>query len=89
MNIVDMLPQLDDKGLVNVFENATRLAASGTAKQQKDAAEAMPHIEAERVRRKALVRDAAVARAAARPPAAKKPSRAKVAAAEKAAAESA
>jgi hypothetical protein len=51
MKIVDMLPQLDAEALATVRANAIRLSQRGTAKQQSQANEALPHIEAEQARR--------------------------------------
>ena len=47
MAIIDIIPQLDDKELSNLRANARRLEGSGTPKQQADAAELLPAIEAE------------------------------------------
>ena len=47
MAIVDMIPTLPDKELAVLKDNALRLAGSGTPKQQAQAAELMPSIDAE------------------------------------------
>ena len=54
MAIVDMIPTLLDKELAVLKGNAERLASSGTPKQQAQAAELMPSIDAEVAARLAL-----------------------------------
>ena len=52
--VADMIPNLDDKELATLRDNARRLEASGDGRQQQQAAEAMPLIEAELAARLAL-----------------------------------
>lgn len=54
MTLADMIPNLDDKELATLRDNARRLEASGDGRQQQQAAEAMPLIEAELAARLAL-----------------------------------
>lgn len=54
MTLADMIPTLDDKELATLRDNARRLEASGAGRQQQQAAEAMPLIEAELAARLAL-----------------------------------
>jgi hypothetical protein len=54
MTLADMIPNLDDKELATLRDNARRLEASGAGRQQQQAAEAMPLIEAELAARLAL-----------------------------------
>jgi hypothetical protein len=53
MALSDVIPRLSDKDLVNLRDNAERLVLSGVAKQQRDATEALPLINAEIATRKA------------------------------------
>lgn len=53
MAVADMIPSLDDKALANLRENAARLETTGTDKQQKQAAQLLPLIDAELASRKA------------------------------------
>lgn len=47
MAISDLIPTMDDQALANLRANAQRLAVSGAARQQTDAAALIPLIEAE------------------------------------------
>lgn len=47
MAIADMIPGFADQALANLRANAVRLESSGTPKQQAQAAELMPLIDAE------------------------------------------
>jgi hypothetical protein len=53
MAMAEMIPSLDDKELANLHANALRLAESGQPKQQAQAAELLPLIDAELAQRKA------------------------------------
>ena len=46
MSIEERIPEMTDKELDNLRDNATRLAQSGSAKQQAEAARLLPIIEA-------------------------------------------
>ena len=54
MSIEERIPGLSAKALTNLFDNATRLIRSGTARQKVDAARLQPLIDAELAQRKAL-----------------------------------
>ena len=53
MALADMLPTLDDASLVNLKNNATRLAAEATGARHDQAADLLPLIEAELAERAA------------------------------------
>jgi hypothetical protein len=73
MSLIEKVPLLDDASLKNLFDNAKRLGASGSIKQQADAAELLPALEAEMGARKAVkLESAAEKRAANKKPAAPK-----------------
>ena len=52
MAMADLIPGMDDKALANLHANATRLQESGAPKQQAQAAELLPLIDAELADRK-------------------------------------
>ena len=54
MSLLDKIPLLDDSALKNLLDNAKRLGASGSPKQQADAAELLPALEAAVAERKAV-----------------------------------
>lgn len=54
MTLADMIPTLDDKQLATLRDNARRLETSGGGRQQQQAVEALPLIEAELAARLAL-----------------------------------
>jgi len=53
MSLIDKIPLLDDAALKNLLDNAKRLGASGSPKQQADAAELLPALEAAVAERRA------------------------------------
>ena len=53
MTMADLIPTMADADLVSLNGNAQRLEITGTAKQQRDAAELLPLIAAEIADRKA------------------------------------
>jgi hypothetical protein len=73
VSLLDKIPLLDDSALKNLLDNAKRLGASGSPKQQADAAELLPALEAAVAERKAVKLGAAAEKRAA----AKKPAKAK------------
>ncbi|MGI8840003.1 MAG: hypothetical protein ACR2F8_04345 [Caulobacteraceae bacterium] len=81
MSLIDRIPHLDDASLKNLLDNARRLGTAGSQKQQADAAELLPALEAAVAARKAVKLEAAAEKRLA----AKKPAAAKKAAAAKAA----
>jgi hypothetical protein len=88
MSLIDKIPQLDDAQLKNLLENAKRLGTSGSVKQQADAAELLPALEAAVAARKAIKLEAAAEkRSASKKPAAPRAPRATKAKAAAAAAE--
>ncbi len=54
MSLLEKIPLLDDAALKNLLDNAKRLGASGSPKQQADAAELLPALEAAVAERKAV-----------------------------------
>ena len=73
MSLIDKIPLLDDAALKNLLDNARRLGASGSAKQQADAAELLPALEAAvAARRTVKLEAAAEKRSANKKPAAPK-----------------
>ena len=52
MAMADLIPGMDDKALANLHSNALRLQESGAPKQQAQAAELLPLIDAELADRK-------------------------------------
>ena len=85
MSLLEKIPLLDDASLKNLLDNAKRLGSSGSPKQQADAAELLPALEAAVAERKAVKLGAAAEkRALTKKPAA--PKVAKVVKAKKAAA---
>ena len=54
MSLLEKIPNLDDASLKNLLDNAKRLGASGSPKQQADAAELLPALEAAVAERKAV-----------------------------------
>ncbi len=73
VSLLEKIPLLDDSALKNLLDNAKRLGASGSPKQQADAAELLPALEAAVAERKAVKLGAAAEKRAA----AKKPAKAK------------
>ena len=65
MALADMIPTLDDAALASLRVNAQRLEATAGGRQQMQAAEALPLIEAELAAR--LARKPAKKKAAAKP----------------------
>ena len=59
MSLIDKIPLLDDAALKNLLDNAKRLGASGSPKQQADAAELLPALEAAVAERRATKLEAA------------------------------
>ncbi|MEO8926401.1 MAG: hypothetical protein ABI306_04485 [Caulobacteraceae bacterium] len=82
MSLIDKIPLLDDAALKNFLDNARRLETSGSPKQQADAAELIPALEAATAARKAAKLGAAAEKrlAAKKPAAIKAPKAAKAAA---------
>jgi hypothetical protein len=81
MSLVDKIPLLDDAALKNLLDNAKRLGASGSPRQQADAAELLPALEAAMAARRATKLGAAAEkRAVNKKPAAAKGEKAAVAA---------
>jgi len=77
MSLIDKIPLLDDAALKNLLDNARRLGTSGSGKQQADAAELLPALEAAVAARKAVKLGAAAEkRLAAKKPAAPKAAKA-------------
>lgn len=64
MSLIDKIPQLSDDAVANLLANARRLAQSGSDKQQADAAELLPALEAATALRKEVKAEAAAARRA-------------------------
>jgi hypothetical protein len=73
MSLIDKIPAMSDVALGNLLTNARHLATAGAPKQQADAAEILPALEAAMAERKAAKLEAAAAKRAAN----KKPSAAK------------
>ncbi len=72
MSLLEKIPLLDDAALKNLLDNAKRLGTTGSPKQQADAAELLPALEAAVAERKAVKLGAAAEkRAAAKKPSAK------------------
>ncbi len=63
MKIIDMLPTMDDSSLQNIFDNANRIISENTGKMHAQATELLPHIVAERDRRRQITSAAAAERA--------------------------
>jgi hypothetical protein len=73
MSLIDKIPLLDDSALKNLLDNARRLESTGSVKQQTDAAELIPALEAAvAARRTVKLEAAAEKRSAAKKPAAPK-----------------
>ncbi len=53
MSIADLIPQMDDKALVSLRNNALRLGGGAEGPRQKEAEELIPLIDAEVALRKA------------------------------------
>ena len=71
MSLLDKIPLLDDSALKNLLDNARRLGTTGSVKQQADAAELLPALEAAVAARKVVKLEAAAEkRSAAKKPAA-------------------
>ncbi len=87
MSLIDKIPLLDDAALKNLLDNARRLGSSGSTKQQTDAADLLPALEAAVAARKAVKLEAAAEKrlAAKKPAAPKKTAATKTAAAKVAA----
>jgi len=81
MSLIDKIPLLDDASLKNLLDNARRLGSAGSGKQQADAAELLPALEAAVAARKAVKLGVAAEKrlAAKKPVAAKAPRAAKAA----------
>lgn len=62
MSLIDKIPAMDDAALVNLLANARRLAETGAASQQAQAAEILPALEEQVAIRKARKLEAAAAR---------------------------
>lgn len=78
MTLLEKIPLLDDSALKNLLDNAKRLGTSGSVKQQADAAELLPALEAAVAERKAVkLEAAAVKRSASKKPAAPRAAKAK------------
>lgn len=78
MSLIDKIPLLDDAALKNLLDNARRLGSSGSTKQQADAADLLPALEAALAARKAVKLEAAAEkRLAAKKPAAPRKTAAK------------
>ncbi len=73
MSLIEKIPSMNDVALGNLLANARHLATAGAPKQQADAAELLPALEAAMAERKAAKAEAAAAkRAATKKPAAPK-----------------
>ncbi len=73
MSLIEKIPSMNDVALSNLLANARHLATAGGPKQQADAAELLPALEAAMAERKAAKAEAAAAkRAATKKPAAPK-----------------
>ena len=73
MSLLEKIPLLDDAALKNLLDNAKRLGTSGSPKQQSDAAELLPALEAAvAARRSVKLEAAAEKRSANKKPAAPK-----------------
>ncbi|MBA3811540.1 MAG: hypothetical protein H0X27_07845 [Caulobacteraceae bacterium] len=59
MSLIDKIPLLDDAALKNLLDNARRLETSGSAKQQSDAADLLPALEAAVAARRTIKLEAA------------------------------
>jgi hypothetical protein len=53
MSIADLIPQMDDKALISLRVNATRIGAGAEGPRQREAEELIPLIDAEVALRKA------------------------------------
>ena len=80
MSLIDKIPLLNDAALKNLLDNARRLSSSGSPKQQEDAAELLPAVEAAIASRRTVKLEAAAEKRTAN----KKPAAPKVAKAAKA-----
>jgi hypothetical protein len=77
MSLIDKIPLLDDVALKNLLDNARRLETSGSTKQQADATELLPALEAAvAARRTVKLEAAAEKRTANKKPAAPKAAKA-------------
>jgi hypothetical protein len=77
MSLIEKIPSMNDAALSNLLANARHLATAGAPKQQADAAELLPALEAAIAGRKAAKAEAAAAkRAANKKPTATKAARA-------------
>lgn len=68
MSLIEKIPEMTDEGLVNLLDNARRLHAEGTAKQQAAAAELLPALEEACAERRGAKLEAAAAKRAAKRP---------------------
>ena len=75
MSLIEKIPLLNDAALKNLLDNARRLSASGSPRQQEDAAELIPAAEAAIAERRTVKLVAAAEKRTLN----KKPSAAKVA----------
>ena len=84
MSLIDKIPLLDDVALKNLLDTARRLETSGSTKQQADAAELLPALEAAVAARRTVKLEAAAEKRTANKkpaaPKAPKPAKTKVAA---------
>ena len=65
MSLIEKIPSMSDAALGNLLTNARRLVADGGPRQQADAAELLPALEAAMAGRKAAKLEAAAAKRAA------------------------
>jgi hypothetical protein len=72
MSIEERIPELSNAELANLRANATRLEQTGTPRQQIDAANLLPLVDAELARRRAQAPAPRPRKAAAKPKAAPK-----------------
>ena len=59
MSLIDKIPLLDDAALKNLLDNARRLETSGSTKQQADATDLLPALEAAVAARRTIKLEAA------------------------------
>ncbi len=59
MSLIEKIPLLNDAALKNLLDNAKRLGASGSPRQQEDAAELIPAVEAAIAERRTVKLEAA------------------------------
>ena len=65
MSLIEKIPSMSDAALANLLANARHLVTAGGPKQQADAAEILPALEAAMAGRKAAKLEAAAAKRAA------------------------